>query len=181
MNLQLFQRGLLWVVLCWGACLLAACTTAAPAGLQPIRPFDVQRYQGTWFEVARLDHAFERDMRDVTARYTLQADGSVQVLNRGFDMKKNEWRQAIGKAVFIGEPHQASLKVSFFGPFYGGYHVIALDTEYRWSMVVGPDRDYLWILSRNPQLEPAVIAELRDKALAWGLPFERLIWVSHQP
>ena len=181
MNLQLFQRSLRWVLLCLGALLLAGCATAPPAGLQPIAPFDVQRYQGTWFEVARLDHAFERDMRDVTARYTLQADGSVQVLNRGFDMKKNDWRQAIGKAVFIGESDQASLKVSFFGPFYGGYHVIALDPDYRWSMVVGPDRDYLWILSRTPQLEPAVIVQLRDKALAWGLPFERLIWVSHQP
>ena len=117
MNLQLFQRSLRWVLLCLGALLLAGCATAPPAGLQPIAPFDVQRYQGTWFEVARLDHAFERDMRDVTACYTLQADGNVQVLNRGFDMKKNDWRQAIGKAVFIGEPQQASLKVSFWGPF----------------------------------------------------------------
>ena len=181
MNLQLFQRCLRWALFCVGTWLLAGCSTAPPAGLQPIAPFDVLRYQGTWFEVARLDHAFERDMRDVTAHYTLQADGSVQVLNRGFDMKRNDWRQAIGKAVFIGEPQQASLKVSFFGPFYGGYHVVALDPEYRWSMVVGPDRDYLWILSRTPHLDPAVKTQLRDKALGWSLPFDRLIWVTHQP
>jgi apolipoprotein D and lipocalin family protein len=145
-----------------------------------VSPFDVQRYQGTWYEVARLDHSFERDMRDVTAHYALQTDGSVQVLNRGFDMKKNDWREAIGKAKFIGDTQRASLKVSFFGPFYGGYHVIALDPAYRWSMVVGPDRDYLWILSRSNTLDPLVKAQLRTQALALGLPFERLIWVEHQ-
>jgi apolipoprotein D and lipocalin family protein len=110
----------------------------------------------------------------------LQADGSVQVLNRGFDMKKNDWREAIGKAKFIGDIQRASLKVSFFGPFYGGYHVIALDPDYRWSMVVGPDRDYLWILSRSNTLDPMVKAQLRNQALALGLPFDRLIWVEHQ-
>jgi len=159
---------------------LMGCATAPPEGMTAVSPFDVQRYQGTWYEVARLDHSFERDMRDVTARYALQADGSVQVLNRGFDMKKNDWREAIGKAKFIGDTQRASLKVSFFGPFYGGYHVIALDPTYGWSMVVGPDRDYLWILSRSNTLDPVVKAQLRTQALALGLPFDRLIWVEHQ-
>ncbi len=159
---------------------LMGCATAPPEGMTAVSPFDVQRYQGTWYEVARLDHSFERDMRDVTAHYALQADGSVQVLNRGFDMKKNDWREAIGKAKFIGDIQRASLKVSFFGPFYGGYHVIALDPDYRWSMVVGPDRDYLWILSRSNTLDPMVKAQLRNQALALGLPFDRLIWVEHQ-
>ena len=106
---------------------LMGCATAPPEGMTAVSPFDVQRYQGTWYEVARLDHSFERDMRDVTARYALQADGSVQVLNRGFDMKKNDWREAIDKAKFIGDTQRASLKDSFFGPFYGGYHVMPLD------------------------------------------------------
>jgi len=159
---------------------LMSCATAPPEGMMAVSPFDIQPYQGTWYEVARLDHSFERDMRDVTARYALQADGSVQVLNRGFDMNKNAWREAIGKAKFIGDTQRASLKVSFFGPFYGGYHVIALDPGYRWSMVVGPDRDYLWILSRSNTLDPLVKAQLRTQALALGLPFDRLIWVEHQ-
>ena len=159
---------------------LMGCATAPPEGMTAVSPFDAQRYQGNWYEVARLDHSFERDMRDVTANYSLQADGSVQVLNRGFDMKKNDWREAIGKAKFIGDIQRASLKVSFFGPFYGGYHVIALDPAYRWSMVVGPDRDYLWILSRSNTLDPMVKAQLRNQALALGLPFDRLIWVEHQ-
>ena len=159
--------------------LLSACSTAPPEGLQAVTPFDVQRYEGTWYEIARLDHSFERNLMDVSARYTVQADGSVQVVNRGYHTLKNEWKEAIGKAKFIGEPTRGALKVSFFGPFYGGYHVVALDPQYRWSIVVGPDRDYLWILARDQQLEPAVKAQLLAQAQALGLATDKLIWVSH--
>jgi apolipoprotein D and lipocalin family protein len=147
--------------------------------LQSVTPFDVQRYQGTWYEIARLDHSFERNLTDVSASYQLQADGSVQVINRGFNTRKNEWKQALGKALFTGPSDRGSLKVSFFGPFYGGYHVVALDPAYRWSMVVGPDRDYLWILARDKQLEPALKAQLLRQAQALGLRTESLIWVTH--
>jgi len=161
------------------AALLSACSTAAPEGLQSVTPFDVQRYQGTWYEIARLDHSFERNLSDVSASYKVQTDGSVQVINRGFHTVKNEWKEAVGKAVFTGESNRGSLKVSFFGPFYGGYHVVALDPAYRWSMVVGPDRDYLWILARDKQLEPALKAQLLRQAQALGLRTESLIWVTH--
>jgi len=159
--------------------LLSACSTAPPEGLQAVTPFDVQRYQGTWYEIARLDHSFERNLTDVSASYTVQAEGSVQVMNRGFNTRKNEWKEAVGKALFTGESDRGSLKVSFFGPFYGGYHVVALDPEYRWSMVVGPDRDYLWILARDKQLDPLLKAQLLRQAQALGLRTEQLIWVTH--
>ena len=159
--------------------LISACSTAPPEGLQSVTPFDVQRYQGTWYEIARLDHSFERNLTDVSASYTVQADGSVKVINRGFNTRKNEWKEAIGKALFTGQSDRGSLKVSFFGPFYGGYHVVALDPAYRWSMVVGPDRDYLWILARDKQLDPALKAQLLRQAQAFGLPIDQLIWVSH--
>ena len=161
------------------AALLSACSTAPPEGLNAVTPFDVKRYQGTWYEIARLDHSFERNMTDVSARYTVQADGSVQVVNRGFNTVKNEWKEAVGKALFTGDTDRGSLKVSFFGPFYGGYHVVALDPQYRWSMVVGPDRDYLWILARDKQLDPALKAQLLSQAQAFRLPTEQLIWVTH--
>ena len=161
------------------AALLSACSTAPPEGLHAVTRFDVQRYQGTWYEIARLDHSFERNMTDVSARYTVQADGSVQVVNRGFNTLKNEWKQAVGKALFTGDTDRGSLKVSFFGPFYGGYHVVALDPEYRWSMVVGPDREYLWILARDKQLDPALKAALLSQAQTFRLPTEHLIWVTH--
>ncbi len=158
---------------------LGACSTGVPEGIVAVTPFELKRYEGTWYEIARLDHSFERGLSDVSARYRAQPDGSVDVINRGFDTKSGEWRQANGRALFTGPADRGSLKVSFFGPFYGGYHVMALDQQaYRWSMVVGPDRDYLWILSRDKQLSPAVREDLLRRAKAAGIAVERLIWVA---
>ena len=159
---------------------LAACSsTSPPAGITAVSPFDLARYEGRWYEMARLDHSFERGMTDVTATYQRQGDGSVRVLNRGFDTGKNAWRQAEGKALFTGDENTASLKVSFFGPFYGGYHVAALDADYQWALVVGPDRSYCWILSRTKQLAPGVREQLVARAQALGIDTLALIWVTH--
>ncbi len=173
---RLIQRSILLALLVG----LAGCSTSPPEGISAVTPFDIARYEGQWFEVARLDHSFERGMSDVSARYLMQADGSVQVINRGFDAKKNDWKEAIGRAVFSGDPKTASLKVSFFGPFYGGYHVASLDQEnYQWALVVGPDRDYVWILARDKQLKPEIRAQLLAQAKTLGLAVEQLIWVTH--
>jgi apolipoprotein D and lipocalin family protein len=159
---------------------LSACSTTPPAGFTPVTPFDLARYEGKWYEIARLDHRFERGLSDVNATYRQQADGSVQVINRGYDTAGNAWREAIGRALFVQDTNTASLKVSFFGPFYGGYHVIALDQQaYRWAMVVGPDLDYLWILSRDKVLPPGVRERLLSQAKAQGIAVDNLIWVSH--
>lgn len=156
---------------------IAACSTTPPAGMTPVAPFEIARYTGKWYEIARLDHSFERGLTDVSATYTQQPDGSVEVINRGHDGSK--WRQAVGRALFTGETDRASLKVSFFGPFYGGYHVVALDQQhYRWAMVVGPDRDYLWILARDKQLPADLRERLLAQAKAQGFDTDRLIWVS---
>ena len=158
---------------------LSACSTAPPEGMTPVTPFDLTRYEGKWYELARLDHSFERGLSDVSATYRAQADGSVEVINRGYDNRRKEWRQAVGRALFTGEPDRASLKVSFFGPFYGGYHVVALDQQdYRWAMVVGPDRDYLWILARDKQLPADVRSGLLGQARELGLDVDKLIWVE---
>ena len=159
---------------------LTACSTSAPDGITAVTPFEINRYVGKWYEIARLDHSFERDMTDVSANYRLQEDGSVEVINRGFDTKRNEWREAVGKAKFTGDSNRASLKVSFFGPFYGGYHVVALDQQgYRWAMVAGPDRDYLWILARDHQLPAGIREQLLTRAGELGFDTKKLIWVSH--
>ena len=160
--------------------LATACTTP-PDGITPVTPFDITRYAGKWFEVARLDHSFERGLTDVSATYRLQTDGSVQVINRGFATDKGEWKQVDGKALFTGDANRASLKVSFFGPFYGGYHVIALDQQgYRWSMVIGPTRDYVWILARDRQLPASVREQLVAKARQLGVEVDKLIWVEQK-
>jgi lipocalin len=127
-----------WLALLLAALLgLAGCSTAPPPGLVAVTPFDVNRYAGKWYEIARMDHSFERGLSDVSATYRLQPDGSVQVVNRGFDTARKDWKEAVGKALFTGDSNRGALKVSFFGPFYGGYNVVALDPDYRWSLVVG--------------------------------------------
>ncbi len=167
-----------WLLLLTTVLSLSACSTAPPAGVTVVTPFDLSRYEGKWYEIARLDHSFERGLTDVSASYRQQADGSVQVINRGYDSQRGEWKQATGRALFTGEAQRASLKVSFFGPFYGGYHVVALDPLYRWSMVIGPDRDHLWILGRDKQLSPEVRTQLLNQARELGIAVERLIWVA---
>ena len=158
--------------------LLAACTSV-PDGVEPVRGFDLERYLGRWHEIARLDHSFERGLSRVTADYSRRDDGGVRVLNRGYDAAKGAWKEAEGRAYPIGDIDVASLKVSFFGPFYGGYHVIALDPDYRWALVAGPSRDYLWILAREPQLDAAIYARLVAQAAASGFPVDGLIRVAH--
>jgi len=149
--------------------------TRLPEGITPVTGFDLQRYLGEWHEVARLDHRFERGLTKVTATYSLNADGSVKVLNRGWNAAKGQWKEAEGRAVFIGAATEGRLKVSFFGPFYGAYTIIALEPG-RYSMICGPDRSYFWILSRELQLDPATLQGLIAQAKALGFPTEQLIY-----
>jgi len=149
--------------------------TRLPQGIRPVQSFELQRYLGEWHEVARLDHRFERGLTRVTATYSLRADGSVKVLNRGWNAAEGRWKEAEGRAVFVGSTQEGRLKVSFFGPFYGAYTVMALDPE-RYSMICGPDRTYFWILSRKPALDPATLQELVAQAKALGFATEQLIY-----
>ena len=161
--------------------LLAGCGPSnPPPGITAVTPFDLQRYRGNWYELARLDHRFERGLTDVSAAYSPQPDGSVRVVNRGFDPSTGQWREAVGKALFTGLPTTGSLKVSFFGPFYGGYHVAALDADYRWALVVGPDRSYCWILARDKQVDPAWREAITARAKALGIDTSALLWVPHE-
>lgn len=160
------------------ALILSGCSYT-PDGIEPVDNFDADKYLGTWYEIARLDHSFERDLERVTATYSKREDGGLAVINRGYDPKKDEWKEAVGKAYFVGSPDVGSLKVSFFGPFYGGYNIIALDKSYyNFSLVAGPDRSYLWILSRTPQLSFPIKQELTAKAKSLGFDTGKLIYVD---
>jgi len=158
--------------------LLTGCT-GIPDGLRAVEGFEINRYLGTWYEVARLDHRFERGLESVSATYTLRDDGGVDVLNKGWDAKAGEWNLAQGKAYFVGQTDKGSLKVSFFGPFYGGYNIIELDKkDYAYSMITGPDRSYFWILSRTKKLPEATLQALIDQAKALGFATDQLIFVK---
>jgi len=157
---------------------LSGCFTGIPKGLEPVQGFEIDRYTGTWYEIYRLDHPFERGLTHVTATYTLQEDGSVKVENAGVHSDGSVDRIE-GRAEFQGDTEVGSLKVSFFGPFYGGYHIIALDKEnYTYAMVAGPSRDFLWILSRTPTLDPEVESALLDQASKGGFDVDALIAVD---
>ncbi len=151
-----------------------------PNDIQAVSGFKLERYLGSWYEIARLDHSFERGLNNISATYTARDDGGISVINKGFDEGKGVWKEAKGKAYFVARPDIGRLKVSFFGPFYGGYNIIALDKKnYSYSMVCGPDRSYLWILARNMKLEQNILSELIEKAEGLGFKTENLIYVDH--
>lgn len=151
--------------------------TGIPEGVKPVSGFELNRYLGTWHEIARLDHRFERGLTDIKAEYSLRDDGGVKVLNSGFNAEENRRQQAEGKAYFIDTPDVGRLKVSFFGPFYGAYNIFALDkSNYQYVMIAGPDKDYLWILARQPTLDKQVLQTLVQQAQALGFPTHDLIY-----
>ena len=163
------------------AALLSLCAcTGIPEGIEPVDDFELEPYLGTWYEIARLDHRFERGLSNVTATYTLRDDGGVNVVNRGYRATEGEWDSAEGRAYFIGDSDVGRLKVSFFGPFYGAYNIVELDRQnYEYSMVTGPNRSYLWILAREPSLPGPLLERLIERAAALGFATDELILVEH--
>ncbi len=148
-----------------------------PDNARAVTGFKLDRYLGTWYEIARLDHRFERGLTHVQANYRLAEDGTVLVINKGFDTSKGEWTSAEGRARFIGDPTVGRLKVSFFGPFYGAYNIVELDKEsYQYSLVIGPNTDYLWILSRDKQPDSAIVERLVERARSLGFDVDDLIF-----
>ena len=156
-----------------------ACT-GHPDNIKPVQGFELDNYLGTWYEVARLDHSFERGLQQVTATYSMREDGGVRVINQGFDINKQRWEEAEGKAYFVADKQTGYFKVSFFGPFYGAYVVFELDTAYQHAFVAGNDYDYLWLLSRTPEVSLAVKQRFIQLAREKGYAVDGLIWVQHR-
>lgn len=151
-----------------------------PENVQPVTGFEPDRYLGTWYEIARLDHSFEEGLSKVTAEYRLRDDGGIRVINRGFSAEKNEWQEAEGKAYFVEDKDTGYLKVSFFGPFYGAYGIFELDKEdYSYSWVSGPDTGYLWLLARTPEVSEELKQAFVERTDELGFDTDALIWVEH--
>ena len=157
---------------------LFSCTTI-PEGAVAVSPFDKARYLGKWYEIARLDFKYERDLNNTTAEYSLNDNGTIKVVNRGYNTKKEEWVQATGKAKFAGDENTGMLKVSFFGPFYSGYNIIALDDKYMYALIAGKSLKYLWILSRDTNIPHEIKNRYLKIAEDIGYNTSDLIWVEH--
>lgn len=151
-----------------------------PESIKPVDGFNLNNYLGKWYEIARLDHSFERGLSQVTANYSIKDDGGVRVINKGFSVKNNEWQEAEGKAYFVDTTTEGYLKVSFFGPFYGSYVVFELEHKnYQYAFISGPNTDYLWLLSRTTSVEPEVMQKFLKMSKERGFNIEDLIYVNH--
>ena len=152
-----------------------------PDGVVPVNDFELNNYLGKWYEIARLDHSFERGLTHVTADYSLLDDGGVQVINKGFKSETNQWKTAVGKAFFVNTENEGFLKVSFFGPFYGSYIIFELDKDnYQYAFVSGPKTSYLWLLSRTPLVKKNVIEHFIYRSEALGFDVDKLIFVDQE-
>ena len=168
----------LMIMLCFFG-LFSCSRTSIPDGAQAVSPFDKDKYLGKWYEIARFDFTFEKNLNNTTATYSLNKNGTIRVDNRGYNYKSGKWQQSVGKAKFVKDSNTAMLKVSFFGPFYGGYNVIALDKDYKYAIVAGDNFDYLWILSRETVIPDEIKKEYLNIAKNVGYDLSRLIWVEH--
>lgn len=156
---------------------LSSCTSI-PKNAKPVSNFQLERYLGTWYEIARFDYRFEKNLDNAIAQYSLDENGNVKVLNSGYNYKTKEWKSADGIAKFRGNKNEAALKVSFFRPFYSGYNVIALDNDYQYALVAGKSLDYLWILSREKNIPDDVKTKYLKVAEDIGYDTSKLIWVN---
>ena len=173
------KRNTYWILLglplTW---LLTACLTV-PDAVRPVQGFELERYLGTWYEIARLDHSFERGLSRVTADYSMRDDGGVRVINRGFSVAEGVWSEAEGKAYFVEGPDVGFLKVSFFGPFYGAYVVFELDQQgYQYAFISGWNTSYLWLLARTPTVSDEIMGRFVEQAAELGFDTDALIFVE---
>jgi apolipoprotein D and lipocalin family protein len=156
--------------------LLGGCVSV-PQNVAPVDGFELNRYLGKWYEIARLDHSFERGLANITAEYSLREDGGVKVVNKGFSAADNKWKEAEGKAYFVRDPQEGYLKVSFFGPFYGAYIVFELDKEdYQYAFITSYDKSYLWLLARTPAVSDEVLNRFVQKSGELGFATDKLIF-----
>ncbi|MGV0751799.1 lipocalin family protein [Empedobacter brevis] len=145
-----------------------------------VENFDTQQYMGKWYEIARLDFKFEKNLSQVTATYFLNKKGVIEVHNRGFDFKENKWAEVHGKAKLNAEEGKAALKVSFFGPFYSGYNVVLMDPEYESALVFGESYDYMWILSRQKTISETTKQKFLLYAKQKGYVIDELTWTLQE-
>ncbi len=172
------MKAITTILLITGLFLLTACTSA-PEGITPVKNFDLEQYKGKWYEIARLNHSFEEGMEQVTATYTVNDDGTVKVLNKGYITKEQKWDEAEGLAKFVEGNDIGHFKVSFFGPFYGAYVIFELDQpDYQYAFITSYNRDFLWFLSRTPTVSDELKQHFTTKAKKLGFATDQIIWVE---
>lgn len=162
-----------------GIGLLSSCSVGIPEGAAAVQNFKADKYLGKWYEIARFDYRFEKNLKNVTATYSQKDNGNIKVENRGYNYVKNKWSESTGEAKFVGNENVGRLKVSFFKPIWAGYNVIDIDEDYKYALVAGNNLDYLWIMSREKTIPESYKQRFIEKAKKIGFNTENLIWVEH--
>ncbi|WP_312078893.1 lipocalin family protein [Chryseobacterium sp.] len=162
-----------------GLLILNSCSVGIPENAVAVQNFNSEKYLGKWYEIARFDYKFEKDMDNVTATYSLNEKGNIKVQNRGYNYVKKEWKESVGEARFVNSKTEARLKVSFFKPIWAGYNVIDIDDDYQYALVVGHNVKYIWILSRSTEIPESIRLRFLEKAQKLGYNTDDLIWVKH--
>lgn len=158
-----------------------SCTSMSPTNIKPVESFEIQRYLGDWYEIGRFDFKWEKDMKNVRANYSMNENGTIKVTNSGYDYVAQKDKQSIGKAKFASKLQDvADLKVSFFGPFYSAYKVIALDADYQYALVAGANNKLLWILSRTPEIPDSVLNDYIQIAQTAGYDLTDFVWTIQE-
>jgi apolipoprotein D and lipocalin family protein len=152
---------------------------AVPDGIEPVDNFELNRYLGKWYEIARLDHSFERGLEAVSAEYSLRDDGGIRVINSGYNTDTQANQEAEGRAYFVEQPNLGYLKVSFFGPFFGSYVIFELDENYQYAFIAGNTTNYLWLLARTPEVSQELVNQFINRATQLGFDTSQLIFVDH--
>lgn len=158
-------------------CSFTSCKTI-PKNATAVKNFQKDKYLGTWYEIARLDFKFERDLIRTKAEYSLRSDGKIKVVNSGYNTVQRKDKVAEAKAKFVGDENVGMLQVSFFGPFYSGYNVISIDGDYQYALVIGKNYKYMWFLSREKTLPEEIKSKYLKIVGALGYPTDELVWVE---
>ncbi len=153
---------------------LTGCKSDPTPVAPTVKQFSAEKYLGKWYEIIRMPHSFEENLQGVTAEYRLNADGTIEVTNRGYNVVDDEWQTAIGKAEPV-EGMTAAYKVTFFWPFCGGYYVSWLSPDYKMAIVTSDSHDYFWFLARSPNVDQSDIDFALAKAKQWGYDIDQMI------
>lgn len=161
-----------FILVCAVMGIICACSTTTKVDNSTIEQFDLNRYLGKWYEIARMDHGFQSGMDNCTAYYSLNENGTIRVRNQG--MKDGKQKESVGKAKVTATP--GLLRVSFWGPFYSDYRVMMLDSDYQYALIGSGSSGYLWILARTPQLSEPIKQSILAEARRRGYDISQLIW-----
>lgn len=156
-----------------------SCATKEPTDLKTVQKVDLQRYLGDWYEIARYEHKFQKDCKNVKANYSLRDDKKIQVINSCTKMSTNEFKEAKAVAYSVDDTN-SKLKVSFFRPFYDDYWILDLDDDYKYAIIGTPTKEYLWILSREKTISDEVLNKLLEKITNMGFDKSKLIYTIQE-